>query len=332
MAQQTITIAGAGIMGLWQAFTLARAGHRVRLIDAGVTPFTGGSSRWAGAMIAPECEAEAAPDLIRDLGREGLAIWRDVYPGTVANGTLVVAAVRDRSELTRFSGVTEGHRLIHGGELAELEPALSGRFNSALYYPGEAHVDAMAAMAWLLAGAQNAGAEIVFGAASSPADGILIDCRGMAARDDLPELRGVRGERVLIATKDVTLSRPVRLLHPRQPIYVVPRSDGRFVVGATVIEREDSGPMTLRSALDLLGAAYALSPAFAEAAILDMGVGVRPSFPDNVPRITIAEEGRVYRVNGAYRHGFLLAPVLARMVLDRIDNGTESVLIQRGND
>ncbi len=97
----------------------------------------------------------------------------------------------------------------------------------------------------------------------------------MAARGDLPKLRGVRGERVLIETRDVKLSRPVRLLHPRQPIYVVPQGDGRFVVGASVIEREDDGPMTLKSALDLLGSAYALNPAFGEASILDLGAGVQ---------------------------------------------------------
>jgi glycine oxidase len=106
----------------------------------------------------------------------------------------------------------------------------------------------------------------------------------------------------------------VRLLHPRQPIYVVPQGDGRYVVGASVIEREDEDPMTLKSALDLLGSAYALHPAFGEASIIDMGAGVRPSFGDNVPRIIIEDSGSVIRVNGAYRHGFLLAPVLAEAV------------------
>ena len=166
------------------------------------------------------------------------------------------------------------------------------------------------------------GAEIVFNSLGeeAPAD-ITIDCRGIGARKDLPSLRGVRGERVLIHTLDVSLSRPVRLLHPRQPIYVVPQGDGRFVVGASVIEREDDGPMTLKSALDLLGSAYALHPSFGEASILDMGAGIRPAFPDNVPRILIEKDGRVIRVNGAYRHGFLLAPVLAKTVADYLSDG-----------
>ncbi|MGE0856086.1 MAG: FAD-dependent oxidoreductase, partial [Hyphomicrobiaceae bacterium] len=113
---------------------------------------------------------------------------------------------------------------------------------------------------------------------------------------------------------DVTLSRPVRLLHPRHPLYVVPWPGNRFMIGATVIESEDDGPATVRSALELLGNAYALHPGFAEASILDIGAGLRPAFPDNVPRIYLKDHGRVIRVNGAYRHGFLLAPVLAKVV------------------
>jgi glycine oxidase len=79
--------------------------------------------------------------------------------------------------------------------------------------------------------------------------------------------------------------------------------------------------MTLKSALDLLGSAYALHPAFGEASILDMGAGVRPAFPDNVPRIVIEDDGRTIRVNGVYRHGFLLAPVLAQLVVGFLSDG-----------
>ena len=183
-------------------------------------------------------------------------------------------------------------------------------------------------MSWILGELRGLGADVVFGEKYvADGDGRLIDCRGLAAREDLPELRGVRGERILIATRDVALKRPVRLLHPRQPIYVVPQGDGRFVIGATVVEREDDGPMTVKSALELLGSAFALHPAFAEAAILDMGAGVRPAFPDNVPRIAIEAEGQTIRVNGAYRHGFLLAPVLGQAVADFIATGARHPLM-----
>ena len=190
-------------------------------------------------------------------------------------------------------------------------------------------MDAAAALVSLLEAVCAAGVEVVFGKRWDirASDGITIDCRGYAARGDLKELRGVRGERIIVNTKDITLSRPIRLIHPRQPIYAVPQGDGRFVIGATVIEREDDGPMTVRSALELLGSAYALHPAFGEAAILDMGAGVRPAFPDNVPRALICEGGRLIHVNGAYRHGFLLAPALADAVAGYVERGEQHELV-----
>jgi len=91
------------------------------------------------------------------------------------------------------------------------------------------------------------------------------------------------------------------------------------MIGATVIESDDDGPATVRSALELLGSAYALHPAFGEAQILDLGAGVRPAFADNVPKIVV--RGRTIHVNGLYRHGFLLAPVLAELVADYLATG-----------
>jgi glycine oxidase len=243
-------------------------------------------------------------------------MWREHYPQTVANGTLVVAMARDAGEIDRFAAMTDDYQRIDGAQLATLEPDLTDRFSRGLFYKNEAHVEAMSAMRWLLNENRRLGGEISFGASDAVLASRVIDCRGIAAERDLSELRGVRGERLLIETTDVNLSRPVRLLHPRQPIYVVPQAGNRFVVGATVVERSDDEPMTVKSALDLLGAAYALNPGFGEAKILEMAAGVRPAFPDNVPRVLIEPDGRTIRVNGAYRHGFLLAPVLARAVSD----------------
>ena len=327
-ASRSITVLGAGIFGLWQAFTLARAGHRVRLIEASEEPFSRSASLYAGVMLAPEREAETAPALLRQLGREGVALWRAFYPALNYSGSLVVTAARDRGELERFARRTQGHRSVDGGELKQLEPDLAGRFTSALYFAEEAHMAAPAALAFMLAEVQQAGVEITLGSEATPADAAtLIDCRGLAARDSLPNLRGVRGERVLVRSREVALSRPVQLLHPRLPLYIVPWDEGLYMIGATVIETEDAGPVTVRSALELLGGAYAVHPAFAEAEIVDLGSGVRPAFPDNVPRAVLREGGKQIFVNGAYRHGFLLAPVLARAVADYIESGIASELI-----
>src|SRR4029078_8946325 len=183
-------------------------------------------------------------------------------------------------------------------------------------------------MNWLLTEIRALGVEVDLGQTWQPrGEDVTIDCRGIGSKANLPSLRGVGGDGILIQSRDVTLSRPRRGLHPRQPIYVVPHSEGRFVVGASVIEREDDGPITLKSALDLLGSAYALHPAFGEALIWDIVAGIRPSFPDNVPRIIVEDDGRMIRVNGAYRHGFLLAPVLAKAVVTYVsDGGIESPL------
>jgi glycine oxidase len=320
---RTITVLGAGILGLWQAQTLARAGHRVRLIEKSAQPFERAASRYAAVMLAPDREAEAGPRILRELGREGVAAWRALCPGLAANGSLVVAGARDASELDRFARMTQGHERIDAKHLQKLEPELAGRFPAALFFAEEAHMAAPAALDFMLGEVRRAGVEVSFGTDGPPAaSDIIVDCRGLAARDELKDLRGVRGERAIVRSAEIALTRPVQLLHPRHPIYIVPWGEGRYMIGATVIETEDDGPMTVRSALELLGAAYAVHPAFAEAQILDLGAGVRPSFPDNMPRAIVREGGRRIFVNGAYRHGFLLGPVLAAAVRDYLETGT----------
>jgi glycine oxidase len=316
----SIAVRGAGVVGLWQALTLARKGHAVTLYERSPQPFAESCSVYAGAMLAPRCEEESAEPAIGELGRRGIALWRETYPATSANGTLVVALHRDRAELDRFARMTGGHRRLSPAELAALEPALAERFAGALLYPEEAHLAPEAALNFLLHTVKAEGVTLRLGESGTPqgAD-LIVDCRGLAAKDDLRALRGVRGERIVISSREVTLARPVRLLHPRFPLYVVPWGDGLYMIGATVIESEETGPVTLRSALDLLSAAYALDPAFAEAEIVRQGAGARPAFPDNRPRI-ITKKGYIY-VNGLYRHGFLLAPVLAELTAAYIETG-----------
>jgi glycine oxidase len=324
--RQTVTVIGGGVFGLWQAFELARRGHAVTLREALPEAQTGASSRYAGAMLAPYCECEAAEPIVQQLGLRGLTLWREAYPGVTAHGSLVVAAARDQGELTRFARMTEGHRAIDAGALASLEPELADRYSRALYYPDEAHLAPRPALAFLAAELRRLGANLRFGdAVSGPAwqagaaGELVIDCRGIAARDDVQGLRGVRGEMAVLRAPEVRLSRPVRLLHPRFPLYVVPWEPDVYMVGATVIERDDMGPVTVRSALDLLGTAYAVHSGFAEAEIVELSAGVRPAFSDNIPKIVA--KGRTLVVNGAYRHGFLMAPAMAELVADFVETG-----------
>ncbi|MGI9524171.1 MAG: FAD-dependent oxidoreductase [Hyphomicrobiaceae bacterium] len=321
---KSVTVIGAGIIGVWQALILARAGHNVRVFERSVMPFADAASQYAGAMIAPFCEAEAAEPIVQSLGLEAAQLWRQYFPGLHENGSLVVAAARDQSELKRFARMTSGHEVVDANRLASLEPELSGRFATALFFKDEAHMTTPDALSGLLGLATDAGADFSFGTALLPMAAIdeadvVVDCRGLAARDSLPELRGVRGERLVLRSRDVRLNRPVRLLHPRMQLYAVPWIQGRILIGATLIESEDTTPMTVRSALELLGMAYSLHPGLGEAEIMEMSAGIRPSFPDNVPRVIVRRGGTLIFANGAYRHGFLLAPKLAQITRDFIE-------------
>lgn len=315
-----VSVIGAGIAGAWQALLFAQAGHSVTLHERGDAAMTDATSHWAGGMLAPYCEAEVSEPVISRLGLRSLDIWRRELPDTPFNGSLVVAHPRERNDFERFARMTEGHRRLDAAALAQLEPSLEGRFRDALFFPTEGHVEPRRVLPQLHERIRAAGGTIKFSSdiSAKDLDGIVIDCRGLSARDEQSELRSVKGEMILIETGEVQLARPVRLIHPRWPLYVIPREDNLFMLGATSIEAEDTG-VSVRSALELLGAAYAVHPAFGEARIVEFGSGLRPAFPDNLPRIGV--RGDRIAVNGLYRHGFLLAPALAELTLGYVERG-----------
>ncbi len=318
--ESPVSVIGAGIAGAWQALLFAQAGRKVTLHERGDAEMLQSTSHWAGGMLAPYCEAEGAEPVIVRLGLRSLDLWREYLPETPFNGSLVVAHPRDRADFDRFAKMTSGHRRLDAEAVRELEPSLEGRFRDGLFYPDEGHVEPRRVLPQLHARIAEAGGAIRFDSDVKPedADGIVIDCRGLFARDIEPQLRGVKGEMVIVETSEIEFTRPVRLIHPRWPLYIIPRADHQFMIGATSIEAEDRG-VSVRSALELLSAAYAVHPAFAEARIVEFGSGLRPAFPDNLPRIAI--NGEKIAVNGLYRHGFLLAPALAELTLGYVERG-----------
>jgi glycine oxidase len=318
--ESAVSIIGAGIAGAWHALLFALGGRAVTVHERSDASMTESTSHWAGGMLAPWCEAETSEPVISRLGIRSLDLWRQHFPQTPFRGSLVVAHARDRADFERFAKLTTNRRRLDARALRELEPALEGRFREGLFYPDEGHVEPRRVLPELHAAIAKAGGKIEFGsdADADNLNGIVIDCRGLAARGAQGELRGVKGEMIVVETSEVELARPVRLIHPRFPLYVIPRGDGRFMLGATSIESEDTG-VSVRSALELLSAAYAVHPAFGEARIVEFGSGLRPAFPDNLPRISIDQE-RI-SVNGLYRHGFLLAPALAELTLGFVARG-----------
>ncbi|MFC3057380.1 FAD-dependent oxidoreductase [Paenirhodobacter populi] len=312
-------ILGAGVMGMAIATELAARGHQVELVDPEPAPGPHACSWWAGGMLAPHCEAESTEKAVE---RHGLSAidWWDRHTGAVSrNGTLVLTLARDRGELARFGRRSRGHSTVDAEAIAKLEPDLAGRFTSGLFYPDEAHLAPRAALMALRERLVAQGATFHTWAPDGAA-AVVIDARGLAARDALPDLRGVRGEMLVLRCPDLSLSRPVRLLHPRIPLYIVPRGEGVFMLGATMIESDRRGVVTARSLLEMLSAAYALHPAFGEAVVLETGADARPAFPDNLPRLR--RRGATLYANGLYRHGFLLSPAVARMAADHLESDT----------
>lgn len=287
----------------------------------------------AGGMLAPLSEVDhAEPPLVR-AGLDSVARWRallgdDAAP-LAAEGSLLTALrpewplLEQWLDRVRRGGWADRVRVLDRAQLAEVEPGLDRRFVRGVWVDGEGVVDPPAALAGLRARLVAQGVTPVSQQVDEVGPGRVVvqgetirfdevvDARGLGAREAWP-LRGVRGEYLEVEAPEVSLRRPVRVLHPRHPLYVIPRGGGRFYVGATEIERDDAAPITVRSALELLSALYAVHPALGEASILRSGVGLRPALPDNAPRV-VRSPGLV-AVNGLHRHGWLLSPILAEAV------------------
>jgi glycine oxidase len=338
-----VAILGAGLAGRLAAWLLVRGGARVALVERAGPDGAGSAAYVAAAMLAPLAESAIAERRIVDLGIASVDLWR-AWLAELAepvffqeDGTLVVWHARDRAEMSLFTSrvravappelVAQRLRALDAEGVGAVEPALAGRFPQGLLLAGEGQLDNRGALRALLSCAVSEGVHCVWeagevDAGSLPQLGIradvVLDCRGLGARSawpaqaggSQPGLRGLRGEVVRVHAPDVKLHRPVRLLHPRYPIYIAPKPNGLYVIGATELESEDDSPMSVRSALELLSAAHSLHPAFGEARVLELNVQRRPTRPDHLPAIRVDQRARVVRVNGLYRHGFLIAPAV----------------------
>lgn len=318
-----VAIAGAGLMGRLIGWRLAERGADVTLFERAPRDAPASAAHAAAAMLAPASEAPDADPAVFRMGEESLALWPPMLEALGVpfgmDGSVLVAHGPDAPLLDKFrrslgEKAAEEVRPLDAAGIAALEPALAGRFERGLYLPNEGWLDNRA----LLAALASRCGEIRHGTAATPAAlkaDVVIDCRGAAA--PLPGLRGVRGEVIRLQAPEVCLSRPVRLMHPRYQLYVAPRPPQRYVVGATQIESAATGAVTVRSALELLSAAFALHPGFAEAEVEELCTGLRAAYPDNLPRVQWHDG--VLCVNGLYRHGFLVAPAVLAEALAALD-------------
>ncbi|MBM3386542.1 MAG: FAD-dependent oxidoreductase [Betaproteobacteria bacterium] len=353
---QDVVVLGAGLMGRLLALSLARQGARVQLHDAHGPDALHSAARAAAAMLAPLAESAITELPVVRMGQHALARWPELLATLPAPvyfqqaGTLILWHRQDQAEAQRFEALVRrthaqlpelpAPETLHRERLAALEPAVAGRFTQGLYLPGEGQLDNRQLLDALHLALQEAGVQLHWHApvlardaaelrSAFPQAGQIVDCRGLGAQPAWPALRGVRGEVVRLHAPGVQLQRPTRLMHPRYPIYIAPKQDGVFMIGATEIETEDLSPASVRSTLELLSAAYSVDSGFAEARILEITAQARPTLPDNLPRLRTLGPG-VLQVNGLYRHGYLIAPAVHDAALQWLTQGESPLARQWG--
>jgi len=278
-----------------------------------------------------------------------------VFDGCKLDGTIITAHPQDMSELTHFidtlqSKVEEAKDIetLDSIGLGELEPELEYH-KKAFYIKDEGYVDAQRFMAFStnyfdrqanvvwreFSEVEKLEANTVYVDGEKEVFDWVFDARGLGAKEHFSDLRGVRGEVIWLESNEIDITRPTRLLHPRYKIYIVPRGNGcegieleyckecklsqssgskRYIVGATEIESEDTSPISVRSNMELLSAVFATHSKFGEARIVNSETNCRPAFKDNLPRIE--NEKGLTRINGLYRHGYLLAPAIVEKALN----------------
>jgi glycine oxidase len=340
---QRYLIIGSGLVGRLTAWRLLQAGHQVSVLSSDDKQGTDSAGYIAAAMVAPFTEAINAEPIIKTMGLASLSLWSQWLAELQQplfyqqNGSLVVAHASDQAEMARFQ--YRASRLLQADEVKHLdknalalqEAELAETFHEALWFKQEACIDNRALYEQLgqimetncdwqqiepIAEINHAILEQIcqrYLQHSVELFDAVIDCRGNGAKANVSGLRSVRGEVIRVYAPDVSFKHAIRLIHPRYPLYLAPRPNHEYVLGATVIESEDRTPVSVRSGLELMSALYSLHKGFAEARVLEMAVHCRPALENNLP--TIKKQSWGYSLNGLYRHGYLLGPVLVNDLL-----------------
>jgi len=344
-----IGIAGAGLLGRLLALQLARAGNKVTVFDPANGPEHRVAAGWTAAgMLSPMAELETANLSVFEQGVRSLALWQGIvsllqelapsHPVMFKQmGSLLLAHKGDEGAAKRMIDLlahkTPSHYAEHAPQalsseaLRSAEPAIHTS-GSAWLLPHEGQIDAVQAMTAMTVVATTLGVTWLWNeSVTSLSQGVIkttkqdfqfdwvFDVRGTGAKPDL-QVRGVRGEIFWLHAPNVELQRPIRLLHPRHRVYLVPRDGNRIVVGASEIESEDRSPISLRSTVELLAAAHSVIPELAEARIIHSETNLRPALLDNLPRLE-SQDG-ITRINGLFRHGWLIAPALVAQALEAL--------------
>ncbi len=355
-------IVGGGLMGRLLALSLARGGARVDLYDKGGPGGGNAAARIAAAMLAPLAESAITENSVVGMGLYSLPRWKEILQEISSpvffqqEGSLILWHRQDASDAERFAAHLEKNCRINTDlsapqklgheDLLLLEPGVADRFHQGLFLPNEGQLDNRQLLDALIIELDLAKVDCRWHSEIDPATlrqqqsyTAVIDCRGTGAKelwkstDTQNTLRGVRGEVIRLYAPEVKLRRPTRLIHPRYPIYIAPKENDVYVVGATEIESDDVSEMSVRSAMELLSAVYTVHSGFAEARILEMSTQCRPTLKNNLPEIRIKKDSGLadfVLINGLYRHGFMIAPAVLDCALEVLDQGSSKTAFELG--
>lgn len=338
-------IVGGGVMGRLLAFALVNAGWHVTLFDKDDNQTC---SMVAAGLLTPIAELEQAPLLIYQLGIESLIQhWPAILehlPEPIyfqQNGSLLLTHSRDKTELSRFLQVIsnkikhpEVYTQLTRSDIQVLEPDLT-HFDQGVFFKDEGQIDNQSLLPnlknylisknvhWVNRIVQDVQPHKIILSDSSMAFDTVFDCRGLGGHSSFAEVRGIRGELIWLYHSAIQIKHPIRLLHPRYKLYLSPRPNDIYILGASEIESADSSPISVRTLLELLSAVYYLHPSFTEARVIKTMTHCRPTLINHLPKIKF-KTGLV-AINGLYRHGFLIAPALANDVMRYLTQGISSI-------
>jgi glycine oxidase len=350
MSRPRTVVIGAGVMGLSIAWRLAQAGCAVTVYDRGKA---GHGASWAAAgMLAAAVETEPGEETLLGLTLESQRQWPDfareleaatgMSIGYRDEGTIVVALNRDDAEQLRFTYEFQKRlgldiEWLSGAGARQREPHLRPGIPGAVLSPNDHQVENRALAAALATAAKQAGAIIhehcpvreietigkrVRGVVTAddrvPAD-IVVLAAGAWSRDIggipaacVPPVRPIKGQMLALRMDPAApLLRHVIWL-PRG--YLVPRLDGRLVIGATVEERGFDDSVTAGGLLALIEGAWRAVPAIEELPVVETWVGFRPGSRDDAPMLGPSGIEGLVVATGHHRNGILLTPVTAQSI------------------
>ena len=365
VSNPNVAIIGAGVIGLGIAWRLAMRGVPVAVFDKGACG--AGASHAAAGMLAACAEAEPGEEALVTLGRASQARWpafaaelkqaSGVDVGLRPEGTLVVALTSDDQARLNHQLVFQQKlglplQWITAAETRRREPHLAGKLAGAVFSPEDTQVDNRKLAAALRIAAEAAGARISEHQAvktisndAGRIDGIVLaDGRKVAADvvvlaagawsrsiDGLapelrPPVRPIKGQ-MLALRMDPTAPLLTHVVWA-PGAYLVPRLDGRLLVGATVEEKGYDTSLTAGGILTLLEAAWRVVPAVEELPIDEMWVGHRPGSRDDAPILgTGLIDGLIY-ATGHHRNGILLTPITADAIAELVLDGAADPAIR----